>query len=41
VKQNEVFAPVVLMEKDEAIEIRKYLRQAEQIAFFADKRVRP
>ena len=41
VKQNEVFGPVVLMERDEAIEIGKYLRQAEQMASFADKRVRP
>ena len=41
VKQNEVFGSVVLMEKDEAIEIAKYLRQAEQMASFADKRVRP
>ena len=41
VKQNEVFGSVVLMEKDEAIEIAKYLRQAEQMASFADKRIRP
>ncbi len=41
VKKNEVFGSVVLMEKDEAIEIAKYLRQAEQMASFADKRVRP
>jgi hypothetical protein len=41
VKQKEVFGPVVLMERDEAIEIGKYLRQAEQMASFADKRVRP
>ncbi len=41
VKQNDVFGPVVLMERDEAIEIGKYLRQAEQMASFADKRIRP
>ena len=41
VKQNEIFGSVVLMERDEAIEIGKYLRQAEQMASFADKRVRP
>jgi hypothetical protein len=41
VKQKEIFGPVVLMERDEAIEIGKYLRQAEQMASFADKRIRP
>ena len=41
VKQNGVFGPVALMERDEAIEIGKYLRQAEQMCSFADKRVRP
>ncbi|MCF8127939.1 MAG: hypothetical protein K9N10_05465 [Deltaproteobacteria bacterium] len=41
VKQKELFGPVVLMERDEAIEIGKYLRQAEQMASFADKRIRP
>lgn len=41
VKQNKVFGPVALMERDEAIEVGKYLRQAEQMASFADKRVRP
>ena len=41
VKQDEPFSPVVLMEKEEAMEIGKYLRQAEQMASFADKRVRP
>ena len=41
VKQKELFGPVVLMERDEAIEIGKYLRQAEEMASFADKRVRP
>ena len=41
VKQNEVFGPVVLMEREEAIEAGKYLRQAEQMASFADKRIRP
>ena len=41
VKQNEVFGPVVLMEREEAIEAGKYLRQMEQMASFADKRIRP
>ncbi|MCD6294486.1 MAG: hypothetical protein J7M20_06065 [Deltaproteobacteria bacterium] len=41
VKQNEVFGPVVLMEREEAIEAGKYLRKAEQMASFADKRIRP
>lgn len=41
VKQNEVFGPVVLMEREEAIEAGKYLRKVEQMASFADKRVRP
>ena len=41
VKQNEVFGSVVLMEREEAIEAGKYLRQAEQMASFADKRIRP
>ena len=41
VKLNEVFGPVVLMEREEAIEAGKYLRQAEQMASFADKRIRP
>lgn len=41
VKQKELFGPVVLMERDEAIEIGKFLRQAEQMASFADKRIRP
>ncbi len=41
VKQDEPFSPVVLMEREEAMEIGKYLRQAEQMASFADKRVRP
>jgi len=41
VKQKELFGPVVLMERDEAIEIGKYLRQAEEMASFADKRIRP
>jgi hypothetical protein len=41
VKQNKVFGPVVLMTREEAIEIGKYLRQAEQMASFVDKRIRP
>ena len=41
VKQKALFGPVVLMERDEAIEIGKYLRQAEEMASFADKRIRP
>ncbi len=41
VRQKEVFGPVVLMERDEAMEIGKFLRQAEQMASFADKRIRP
>ncbi len=41
VKKNEVFGPVVLMTKDEAVEVGKYLRQAEQMASFVDKRIRP
>jgi len=41
VKQNKVFGSVVLMTKDEAIEVGKYLRQAEQMASFVDKRIRP
>ena len=41
VKQDKVFGPVALMTKDEAIEVGKYLRQAEQMAAFVDKRIRP
>jgi len=41
VKQDGSFGPVVLMEREEAIEAGKYLRQAEQMASFADKRIRP
>ena len=41
VKQNKTFGSVVLMEREEAMGIGKYLRQAEQMASFADKRVRP
>ena len=41
VKQDGAFGPVVLMEREEAIEAGKYLRQAEQMASFADKRIRP
>ena len=41
VKEDKVFGPVALMTKDEAIEVGKYLRQAEQMAAFVDKRIRP
>ena len=41
VKQDGSFGPVVLMEREEAVEAGKYLRQMEQMASFADKRVRP
>ncbi|MCF8131030.1 MAG: hypothetical protein K9N10_21170 [Deltaproteobacteria bacterium] len=41
VKQKEMFGPVALLERDEAIEVGKYLRQAEQMCSFADKRIRP
>lgn len=41
VKQDGSFGPVVLMEREEAIEAGKYLRQVEQMASFADKRIRP
>ena len=41
VKQDKIFGPVALMTKDEAIEVGKYLRQAEQMAAFVDKRIRP
>ena len=41
VKQDATFGPVVLMEREEAIEAGKYLRQTEQMASFADKRIRP
>jgi hypothetical protein len=41
VKQDGSFGPVVLMEREEAIEAGKYLRQTEQMASFADKRIRP
>jgi len=41
VKQDGAFGPVVLMEREEAIEAGKYLRQVEQMASFADKRIRP
>ena len=41
VKLDGYFGPVVLMEREEAIEAGKYLRKAEQMASFADKRVRP
>ena len=41
VKQDKVFGPVALLTKDEAIEVGKYLRQAEQMAAFVDKRIRP
>lgn len=41
VKKNEVFGSVVLMMMDEAIEVGKYLRQAEEMASFMDKRIRP
>ena len=41
VKEDGYFGPVVLMEKEEAIEAGKYLRQTEQMASFANKRIRP
>ena len=41
VKLDGYFGRVVLMEREEAIEAGKYLRKAEQMASFADKRVRP
>ncbi len=41
VKESGLFGSVVLMEKAEAVGMGKYLRQAEQMASFADKRVRP
>ena len=41
VKQNKLFGPEVLMEREEAVGVGEYLRQAEQMASFADKRVRP
>jgi hypothetical protein len=41
IKKNEVFGPVVLLTRDEANEIGKYLREAEQMASFVDKRIRP
>ncbi|EFK09686.1 conserved hypothetical protein [delta proteobacterium NaphS2] len=41
VKQDKIFGSVVLMTKDEAVEVGKYLRQAEQMAAFVDKRIRP
>jgi disulfide oxidoreductase YuzD len=41
VKQDGYFGPVVLMEREEAIETGKYLRKTEQMCSFADKRIRP
>lgn len=41
IKENEVFGPVVLMTRDEAVEVGNYLRQAEEMAAFMDKRIRP
>ncbi len=41
VKQDGYFGPVVLMEREEAIEAGKYLRKTEQMCSFADKRIRP
>ena len=41
VKENDPFSPVVRMSRFEALEISKFLKKAEEMASFVDKRIRP
>ncbi|MCJ7686822.1 MAG: hypothetical protein MUO68_21280, partial [Desulfobacteraceae bacterium] len=41
IAESKIFGSAVLWSKDEALKLGKYLRKAEAITAFADKRIRP
>jgi hypothetical protein len=41
IAESKIFGSAVLWSKDEALKLGKYLRKAEAISAFADKRIRP